>query len=330
MIMKLAQIFSSGAVFQAHKPIRIFGTGDENAEIEFDGEKMTAVAKDGRFCVEFSPRPYGGPSELIFTYDGSSTVLTDIYVGEVLLLAGQSNIALKLKYTSYPKEQYENQPLLRIFCGGVYEDEHNFSPDNGWGYCTLENAPDFSAIGYHVGTELCRRDNIAVGLLACALGSTVIESWMPAEIGNRPEFYLPKEEKFESPYVHGPYNRYGTMYELKQQPLVPYSVGNAVWYQGESNSGPSEHKNYTALLAELITCWRRDFCDSSLPFCVVTLADWDARDDAAWHGIQAAQRKIKDVLHNVSVVEAADVCEKHDIHPPTKILLAKRILDTVY
>ena len=153
---------------------------------------------------------------------------------------------------------------------------------------------------------------------------------MPTELADRPEFYLPPEEKFDSPYVHGEYNVHGTMYKLKQQPLVPYSVGNTVWYQGESNTGPSEHKNYTALLSELINCWRRDFCDTSLPFCVVQIANWDARDDSAWHGIQAAQARITKFTHSVTVVASADLCETDDIHPPTKHLLAQRIFESLY
>lgn len=328
--MTLANIFSDGAVLQAGKPIRIFGEGDGTAEIEFDGEKKTARAEGGRFCVEFSPRPYGGPFELAFTSGGETRTLRHIRVGEVILLAGQSNMALKLKYTSHPAEKYATEPLLRMFCGGVYTGEHNFDPQKGWVTCTPDTAPDFSAIGYHLGLELCRTRGVAVGLLSCSLGSTVIESWIPSEIGSRPEFYLPPEEKFDSPYVHGDHNIYGAMYALKQQPLTPYSVGNAVWYQGESNSGPSEHRNYAALLCALIAQWRQDFCDPALPFCVVQIANWDRRDDEAWHGIQAAQARMPDLIDGVISIPSADLCETDDIHPPTKHLLAHRIFESIY
>ena len=65
--------------------------------------------------------------------------------------------------------------------------------------------------------------------------------------------------------------------------------------------------------------------DDSLPFTVIQIADWDARDDDAWHGIQAAQEKIVEILPHVTLIRSADVCEKNDVHPPTKTLLAERI-----
>ena len=69
--------------------------------------------------------------------------------------------------------------------------------------------------------------------------------------------------------------------------------------------------------------------DSKLPFYVVQIADRDARDDEAWHGIQAAQAKIVELLSDVYVIKSADVCESFDIHPPTKIKLAKRIYENL-
>ncbi len=329
MSIRLADIFSDGAVFQAGKPIRIFGEAHGEAMLIFDGETKK-INTDGKFCVQFSARPYGGPYELSASADGEQKIYKNIYVGEVLLLAGQSNIAFKLKHSSYPRDSYTDEPRLRCFCGGLYETEHSFPPKDGWVACKKEEtSADFSAIGYHIGQRLCKEKGIAVGLIACYLGSTVIESWIPAEIGNRPEFYLPPDEKYDSPYVRGAHNVYGTLYKLKQQPLVPFSVGNVIWYQGESNTGKGEYKNYTKLLCELIHCWRRDFCDPSLPFTVVQLADWEARDDEAWHSIQAAQEAITQFAENTAVVRSADLCETDDIHPPTKIRLAERIFENL-
>lgn len=328
MSIILADIFADGAVFQAGKPIRIFGQAYGEAELTFDGETKKINA-NGNFCAEFSARPYGGPYELFLRSRSEKKVYKNIFVGEVLLLAGQSNIAFKLKSSSYPKESYESEPRLRCFCGGLYETEHSFPPKDGWITCRKEAAGDFSAIGYHVGQRLCREKGIAVGLIACYLGSTVIESWIPAEIGSREEFYLPPEEKYDSPYVRGDYNRYGAMYGLKIKSVVPFSVGNVIWYQGESNTGKSEHKIYTKLLCELIECWRNDFLDPSLPFTVVQIANWDARDDEAWHGIQAAQAKITELSDNTAVIPSFDVCETNDIHPPTKQALADRICEAL-
>lgn len=328
--MKPASIFNHHAVFQANKPIRVFGSGEGSATVTFDGETQTTVSKDGSWCVTLSPRPYGGPYELSMTLNGETTVYTDIYVGEVLLLAGQSNMGFKLHKTSFPKEAYEDCSMLRYFAAERFGTEDRTSPEDGWIFCTKESAAYFSALGYHLGLRLSRERGIAVGLIACYLGSSKIESWLPREIVERAEFYLPPEEKYDSPYVRGEHNDPGRLYGIRQQSVVPYTLGRVIWYQGESNTGSGEGKIYTQLLAELIKRWRADFMDSRLPFAVIQIADLDTRDDEGWRGIQRAQERIVELVEEVTVVRSADVCESHDIHPPTKIHLADRIFESVY
>lgn len=327
--MKLAPIFNHHAIFQANKPICIFGSGTGTAEVVFDGEHHKTASVNDAWCVTLSPRSYGGPYELLVTLNGKTSVYTDIYVGEVLLLAGQSNMGLKLHKTTFPEEQYEENPLLRYFAAERFGEEDRTAPQDGWIFCTKKNAAYFSALGYHLGMRMSREMKIAVGLVACYLGSSKIESWIPKEIAEREEFYLPPEEKFDSPYVHGEHNAPGKLYGIRQQSVVPYTLGRVIWYQGESNTGSGEWRIYTRLLAELINRWRKDFADPTLPFTVVQIADWDARNDDAWRGIQRAQEQIVDFAKNVTVVRSADLCEHDDIHPPTKIHLANRIFESL-
>lgn len=327
--MKLAPIFNHHTVLQANRPIRIYGIGSGSATIRLNGEEKSIRSEGGFWCVTFSPRSYGGPYTLTATLNGKTTVYTDIYIGEVLLLAGQSNMGFKLHKTSFPTDRYEDEPLVRYFASERFGTEDAFAPKDGWTPCTKETAPYFSALGYHIGLLMSREKGIAVGLIACYLGSSKIESWIPAKIANREEFYLPPEEKFDSPYVRGEHNQPGKLYSIRQQSVVPYSVGRVIWYQGESNTGSGEWKHYTKLLAELIACWRIDFEDPSLPFTVVQIADWDARNDDAWRGIQRAQEQIVDFVDDVTVIRSADLCEHDDIHPPTKIHLANRIFESL-
>ena len=327
--MKLAPIFNHHTVLQANKPIRIYGSGKGHAKVSFDGETHEILSTGDFWCLTFAPRPYGGPYVLSVTLDGVTTVYEDLFVGEVLLLAGQSNMGFKLHKTTFPKERYEDHAALRYFAAERFEGEDRTAPEDGWTPCTKENAAYFSALGYHLGLQMSREKGIAVGLIACYLGSSRIESWLPREIAEREEFYLPPEEKFDSPYVRGAHNEPGKLYGIRQQSLVPFSIGRVLWYQGESNTGCGEPRIYTRLLGELITRWRMDFMDDSLPFTVIQIADWDARDDDAWHGIQAAQERIVEIVDGVTVIKSADVCEKNDIHPPTKTLLAERIWESI-
>lgn len=327
--MRLAPIFSHHTVLQANKPIRIYGSGSGSATVRFDGEEKSTCAEDDLWCVTLSPHSYGGPYELSVTLNGETSVYTDLYVGEVLLLAGQSNMGFKLHKTTFPAERYEENPMLRYFAAERFGTEDRTSPADGWIPCTKESAPFFSALGYHLGMLLSREKGIAVGLVACYLGSSRIESWIPEEIARREEFYLPPEEKFDSPYVRGEHNQPGKLYSIRQQSVVPYSVGRVIWYQGESNTGSGEGRIYTRLLSELIGRWREDFLDASLPFTVIQIADWDARQDDGWRGIQRAQERIAELVDEVTVIRSADLCETNDIHPPTKIHLAERIFESI-
>lgn len=53
--------------------------------------------------------PYSGPYTLTVSFETETVVLEDIYVGEVYLFAGQSNMEWKLRQTVTPDE-------LRRFC----------------------------------------------------------------------------------------------------------------------------------------------------------------------------------------------------------------------
>lgn len=329
--MKLNAIFTDHMVLQADKPIRFYGTGSGTASVAFaDIYAEERFSKDG-WMLELPPMPYGGPYTARITLNGEQTILRDVYVGEVLLLAGQSNIELPLAATSFPTEEYESNSMMRCFSLQRFRKNGSITPADGWLPCKKDDRLDrWSAIGYHLGMELTRKKGVAVGMIFCYQGSSVIESWMPAELADQEKFYLPKEEKYDSPFVHDEHNAHGALYNAVFRQAVPYPVGNVIWYQGESNSGPGEWRIYKELLKTLIDRWREDLADSSLPFTVVQIADWDERKDQGWRGIQQAQLDIAQVCDNVKTVISADVCETDDIHPPTKIHLAKRICDTVF
>ncbi|MBE6727425.1 MAG: sialate O-acetylesterase [Ruminococcaceae bacterium] len=327
--MKINQIFTNGMVLQANKPIKLYGTGSGTVTAQIADNIVKGKFTGDKWLLTLPELTYGGPYDLYIDLNGEKLTFSDVYVGEVILLAGQSNIAMSLGGSSYPKSDYEENPLVRCFNAKHYEGQGHFHPEDGWVKCTIDNAQHFSAIGYHLATQMSKEKGITVGIIACYMGSSVIESWLPAEIADDERFYLPKEEKYDSPYVHGPHNISGTLYGVRQQSIVPYSIGNVVWYQGESNTGKGEWKIYTDLLEALIKRWREDFMDENLPFAVVQIADWDERNDDAWHGIQKSQEKIVERTHNVKVIKSADVCETFDIHPPTKINLSKRIYEAI-
>ena len=59
--MRLNPMFCDGAVFQAGKPLRIFGTGGGNIEIDFLGKTYAEEKTGTAWCMELPAMPYGGP-----------------------------------------------------------------------------------------------------------------------------------------------------------------------------------------------------------------------------------------------------------------------------
>ncbi|MBP5227806.1 MAG: hypothetical protein J6336_10525 [Kiritimatiellae bacterium] len=324
--MKPAPIFSSHMVFAAGRPIRIHGTGEGKALAVFNGKRAEAVAANGNWSLELPAEPYGGPYTLDLTLDGRTVTFEDIYVGEVYLLAGQSNMQFKLGESDTAKERYEDLPLMRSFSLPRPEPEPH-TPADGWVPCTKNDAGNWSAIGYHFGRTLQAKKGIAIGLINAYQGASIIQSWMPAALANQPAFVLPKEElHFDATHAYfSKWNRPGILYEKAFRLIGTYPVSGVLWYQGESNTGKGEYAVYADLLAAMIGQWRKDLLHPDLPFAVIQIADYDHRKDAAWKAIQAAQLRVPERCPHVTAVKCADICSSGNIHPPEKEALGKRL-----
>jgi sialate O-acetylesterase len=325
----ISPIFSDGAVFAANLPIRIFGEGSGHISVEFLGSIREADATEKDWCVEFEPLPYGGPYEMTITLDGNATVLHDLWIGEVLLLSGQSNIEFRMKESKDYPELSEPCPMLRVFHAERVDQKGHFRPMHGWKCCDTDDViANTSAIGYETGLLLAKRLGCAIGLLSASQGASVIQSWVPEGAYERIGLTFTQEELNDSHFKYPLWNGFGQLYTTMLKPWFPYSLSNVIWYQGESNTSIAESIVYKQMLAELIRIWRNDFKNEELPFIVVQLADYDSylqKKPVEWRNVQKAQLEIQDEVANVKSVVCRDVCETNDIHPPTKRYLSERI-----
>ncbi len=329
--MKLNVIFGSHMVFAAGLPVRIYGNGKGEAEITFASQTVKVCSDSDEWLVEFPAMEYGGPYVLSFKSDEQQVVYDDIYIGEVYLFAGQSNMQFKLKESSAGEDLYEDCDKLRLFSTERIEKTDRFTPVDGWVSAKKEDVGDWSALGYLSGIEVAKSKGIAVGAIVCYQGASVIESWVPTGAFERLGINLFPEEKYhdhsEPDFLD--WNIDGTLYSFAFSQIVPFSVSGVVWYQGESDTSIEEARVYKEELSAMIDIWRCDFANSNLPFVIVQIADCDSRMCDAWKLIQEHQYNIQFEKENVKTVISADVCETDDIHPPTKHILAKRIANAL-
>lgn len=336
MSIQLSPLFRDHMVVPARKVIRVFGSGSPDGVIvSMNGQTAHAVGTSPLGCgvtwiAELPPMPYGGPYDLTVSCLGDVTVLHDVYVGEVVLLGGQSNMQFKMKESRVedPKD-FRGNSLLRLFTLDRIEDSDKYHTRDGWIVCEQADVGEWSAIGWHTGMNMIESLGCAVGLVACYQGASVIESWIPA--GECDSLYVPMEQRhIDHTYpVYVPWNGDGVLYETLFRHLIPMSLSAVAWYQGESDTTVAEAAVYTDELAVMIRRWRSDLRDPALPFALIQIADFEPRSDAGWWDLQAAQAKAAEIIPGTELVVIRDVCETFEIHPATKAGMSARLADAL-
>ena len=127
-----------------------------------------------------------------------------------------------------------------------------------------------------------------------------------------------------------------TLYNGMVNPLVPYAIKGAIWYQGEANAG--DPVGYRTLFPGLITSWRTAWGEGDFPFAFVQLANFMAVQKApverqSWADLRDAQTRTL-ALKNTGMACIIDIGEAGNIHPTDKQDVGKRLalamLDKVY
>jgi sialate O-acetylesterase len=108
-------------------------------------------------------------------------------------------------------------------------------------------------------------------------------------------------------------------------PLLPYAIRGALWYQGESNA--ERATEYRGLFSAMITAWRAHFGQGEFPFYWVSLANYQNSSDATgltYAALREAQTQTL-VLPNTGQALAIDVGNPDDIHPTNKQDVGRRL-----
>lgn len=119
-------------------------------------------------------------------------------------------------------------------------------------------------------------------------------------------------------------------------PLIPYGIRGALWYQGEANAGRSYQ--YRTAFPLMITDWRQHWGQGNFPFFFVQLASWNAANGnsekgSGWAELREAQTNTLS-LPATGMSITTDIGESIDIHPKNKqdvgMRLAAIALNNVY
>jgi len=109
-------------------------------------------------------------------------------------------------------------------------------------------------------------------------------------------------------------------------PILPYGIKGAIWYQGESNS--SRAKQYQRVFPNLITDWRNHWQLGNFPFIWVQLANFteavNLPTESTWAELREAQTMTLK-LPNTGMASAIDIGDANNIHPKNKQEVGRRL-----
>jgi sialate O-acetylesterase len=151
---------------------------------------------------------------------------------------------------------------------------------------------------------------------------------LAGEWNNRPSAYLrdiPPQPA--APLLReGDPNVPGVLFNAMINPLVPYGLKGAIWYQGESNAGRAFQ--YRELFPAMIADWRAQWGQGDFPFLFVQLANFmpvaPEPGPSAWAELREAQlMTLKAPKTGMATI--IDIGEADDIHPQNKQDVGRRL-----
>ena len=268
-------------------------------------------AKGGKFTAALAKLPTGGSYKLKLSVGKEALEVRELFVGDVWLMAGQSNMQGIGNLDGAAKPH----PLARCLCmDGVWrkaeEPLHlmaaSIDPVHS-GAAPTPFAEAFKAarkrgkgagVGLFFAREmLARTRGVPQGLLACAHGGTSMAQWDPA-----------KKDR-------GGRSLYGSMLRAWRSTGQP--VAGVLWYQGESDCNAEWAPQYTANIKRFIGEVRRDLKQPKLPFLLVQLGGLARENGEAarhWTSVREQQRQLAGKLVNVAVVPAIGLPLDDSIH----------------
>lgn len=264
------------------------------------------LAKGGKLAGHIRGLPVGGPYDIDVRIgtDGECVAVRDVLVGDLWVLAGQSN----MEGIGWLKDKRRPVPMVRAF---YMTDEWDVAVDplhTLW--CAVDpvhggnpKAPRvqparWTGVGPGVafGQELHRRTGVPQGLIACGHGGTSMSQWDPGlkKLGGQ--------------------SLYGAM--CRRVAKNGECVAGVLWYQGCSDASPEAAPCYSQRMDGLVRSMRRDLADARLPIVAVQISRYSRRGAGAewWDSIREQQRRLGERIDRLAVVPAIDLPMDDLIH----------------
>lgn len=184
--LRLPSFFSNGAVLQRNRSLPIWGWAKPNSlvTITLDDSQVRVRAKaDGSFSGKLPARAEGGPYVLTVSSGADCLTVDDVWVGEVWVCSGQSNMEFSdFDVFSYEEDRKIATPMVRTFTAPKVSTETPQSDVSGaWLAASSDTVGLFSGVAFAFGYALYEKLGVAIGLIHTSWGGTPAESWTSRE-----------------------------------------------------------------------------------------------------------------------------------------------------
>jgi sialate O-acetylesterase len=288
---------------------------------KFDWKSIAQVQKT-RWDGDLSGVPVGGPYRLdVRVQDTTSAVsFTDLLVGDLWILAGQSNMEgvgdlidvqppspLVHSFNLADRWVLAEEPLHTLVNAAdpVHWPLNRDQVPERWTGQRLDqylaNRHKGAGPGLPFAVELAKRTGVPIGLLPCAHGGTSMEQWN-SDLRDQAGDSL-----------------YGSM--LRRFRAAGGSIKGMLWYQGESDANPKAAPQFETRFRKFVSSVRTDFNEPNLPFYYVQVGRFvSSVNPQEWNAIQTAQLQSEGEIRRTGMVASVDLAMDDPIHVDTQDL----------
>ena len=251
--------------------------------------------------------------------------LTDVLVGDVYLVSGQSNVQWPLKDSDYQPTDVDKamNADVRFFSMSTNTSTEPLDTTKNGKWFKVSKSDSgykhYSAVAFMVGSmlgEALDSKHVPIGIICAAQGDTNIVNWMSKD------------------YYNGSISTKNLHYNGMIYPLQHAKFTGVVWYQGCNNSAAGSA--YKDLLLTLFANWRELFDNEELPFYIVQLPVYDGDDgnNYDFSYVRESQYLATREDDNAYLIASCDGGDPTFIHPTEKRYICERvtksILSTIY
>jgi len=353
MALELASPFQDGMVLQSDSPVRIWGWAEAGDKVDLAFAKnhlQVKADKEGRFEFTLPALKANFKSQTLTVKSGKEALkLKGVLVGEVWIVAGQSNMDMSLNSIQGKDDVIAELSKLPVRCLKVRQ-RVSFSEEEkaemSWQKAEHKR---WSGVGASFALDLQKRVKKPVGIIQVSWGSASIEGFSPRSLAKDfPHFAKQVEacekndkarvleilakkkmERKDNIFLR---TRPNILYNAMFCPLEGLSFKGMLWYQGEANSkGGANAKLYGEYLGPWIKTLRQRFENPEMHLVVVGLPGYknpqtDEKVDLnkySWAWMRNAQEQVLKSQPS-SLIYNHDLGLEKDIHPKDKRPIGQR------